>query len=194
MDFFLHHLEVHIKDVHSLLLDSWYLWLAPTPYFSESWKPTQHSIFLSFFGVRGDSRRWPYGMLISHHRSRMYSNISTPVSRRRERTRGDYELNVDLSSAGCRSKEQHWQAEHTIHQSLLSLPSSSFSEVDEHIGARLEARSTCICSHRVRVSGGGEVRVQVLCLKAKIWSFENVTTVPGKKPKIWGREWRRGDE
>lgn len=54
--------------------------------------------------------------------------------REAERKREDYELNVDLSSAGCRSKEQHWQAEHRIHWSLLSMPSSSFSEVDEHRG------------------------------------------------------------
>lgn len=80
----------------------------------------------------------------SHRCSRTYSNIFCPSvreeGRRRgeaERTRGDYELNVDLSSAGCRSKEQHWQAEHRIHQSLRSMPSSSFSEVDEHTGAWL---------------------------------------------------------
>ncbi|KAJ4938186.1 hypothetical protein JOQ06_002811 [Pogonophryne albipinna] len=77
-----------------------------------------------------------------------YSDHPNVSGRRRgevERKRGDYELNVDLSSAGCGSKEQLWQAEHRIHQSLISMPSSSFSEVDKHTGAWLQARRVCIC-------------------------------------------------
>lgn len=109
----------------------------------------------------------------------------------------DYELNVDLSSAGCRSKEQHWQAEHRIHRSLLSMPSSSFSEVEEHRGAWLQARNVHICCFLcVCFFGGGvEVWAHAQCLKAKIWHFENVTRIPKhthkkkknrkRKEKVW---------
>lgn len=86
----------------------------------------------------------------SHQCSYTYSNILPKCHGKGEekqhtREREDYELNVDLSSAGCRSKEQHWQAEHRIHRSLLSMPSSSFSEVEEHRGAWLQARNVHIC-------------------------------------------------
>lgn len=64
------------------------------------------------------------GAADSLRRSRTYGNISLQC--RRAGAAGaagaeeDGELNVDLSSAGCGSKEPHWQAEHGIHQSERS--------------------------------------------------------------------------
>lgn len=107
-----------------------------------------------------------------------------------EERREDYVLNVDLSSAGCRSKEQLWQAEHRIHQSLLSMPSCSFSEVEENGGAWLQARREWICfqCERVCVFGGGEVWAHAQCLKARIWHFENVTKIPETESVMSRRE------
>ncbi|KAK1888452.1 putative glutamate--cysteine ligase 2, partial [Dissostichus eleginoides] len=72
---------------------------------------------------------------------------------------GVFSEHFEMMEAGCGSKEKHWQAEHRIHQSLISMPSSSFSEVDKHTGAWLQARRVCICMQCVSVCvllGGGE--------------------------------------
>lgn len=140
--------DTEVKRSPQLLLLH-YFWLTPTWCFSASWRRRQHSIFLSVWCDRELTVRTPRDV-DSHRCSYTYSNILPECQGREEekqcmREREDYELNVDLSSAGCRSKEQHWQAEHRIHRSLLSMPSSSFSEVEEHRGAWLQARNVCIC-------------------------------------------------
>lgn len=75
-------------------------------------------------------------MSIPTKRSRTCCSILPPCQNRGEEKqsefREDYKLNVDLSSVGCRSKEQSWQVEHRIHRSLHAMPSSNFSLVDEH--------------------------------------------------------------
>lgn len=135
--FFLRNL--HIKDLQSFPLDCWYgtiFGLHPHGIFLQAGNPLS-ILYFTHFGVRGDSVPTPRDV-DSHQCSWTYSNTLPRCQgggeEKQKRKREDYELNVDLSSAGCRSKEQHWQAEHRIHQSLLSMPSSSFSEVDEHRG------------------------------------------------------------
>ena len=70
------------------------------------------------------------------------------------------------------------------------MPSFSFSEVDEHTGAWLEASSVCLlyasmcmCVCMCVFLGDEEVWAHARCLKARIWHFENVTKSPETKKR-----------
>ncbi|KAI9547540.1 hypothetical protein NQZ68_017093, partial [Dissostichus eleginoides] len=119
---------------------------------SGNWKPTQHSVC----SVREET----HGGDLQGCR---FPPMHADFTRRGEveRKRGDYELNVDLSSAGCGSKEKHWQAEHRIHQSLISMPSSSFSEAAREMG-----RVPRIGHGNTPISLGKEETIIFLCREA----------------------------
>lgn len=95
-------------------------------------------LFHSFPLFFSPTRRFP--ALIPH----TYSNISAPGARAAATESSGYGLSVDLSSAGCRSEEQHWQAEHKISSQRRGC---AFSEVDERTGSLAAGeRRACVCA------------------------------------------------